>query len=152
VAQCERDPSNERCFLAGVNIYGQFQIEMDGKFGPYHMCNPVQGEILDNKDWVCLQYCETPPHCDPWSAQHDRVDWMGPTCYCERANKTVGRVQRTSHYHGGHHGNPPPPPEWWPGQAKCPSMVPLSSGSQCETAPFSRFSHENRTLPRHTQD
>ncbi len=51
---------------------------------------------------------------------------MGPTCYCGRANKTVGRVQRTSHYHG-HHGGPPPP-KWWPGQSKCPSIIPVSSG------------------------
>ena len=33
-AECEKDPSNIRCFLAGIDIFGKFEVEMDGEFGP----------------------------------------------------------------------------------------------------------------------
>ena len=36
---------------------------------------------------------------------------MGPNCYCERSNRTVGRVKRTPHY--SNHGSNP---KWWPTQ------------------------------------
>lgn len=71
------------------------------------MCNPVAGNASGS--WECLQYCETPPHCAPWSQQRDSANWMGPNCFCARSNRTVGRVQRTSHH--TNHGNVP---AWWP--------------------------------------
>jgi hypothetical protein len=33
-AECAKDPSNIRCFLNGINLYGKFEVEVDGSFGP----------------------------------------------------------------------------------------------------------------------
>ena len=33
VVECREDPTNERCFLAGDNIFAQFVVEFDGQFG-----------------------------------------------------------------------------------------------------------------------
>ena len=32
-AECAKDPNNIRCFLNGINIFGKFEVEMDGGFG-----------------------------------------------------------------------------------------------------------------------
>jgi hypothetical protein len=130
-AECARDPTNIRCFLDGINIYGKFEVEMDGAFGPYHMCNPTHGEddTVDS-NWKCYQYCETPPKCDAWAKQRDAQDWQGTLCYCPngRGNQTVGRVHRES-YHG-HGGHPPPPPVWWPTE-QCAAVGLQPSGGYC---------------------
>jgi hypothetical protein len=85
------------------NIFVELKIELDGAFGPYQMCNPLNG--WDTKNWECLTYCEEPPNCPSWTSQKDELGWMGPTCFCEngRSNQTVGRSIRSS---GGHHTNP----------------------------------------------
>ena len=123
-AECAQDPTNIRCFLNGINIYGKFEVEMDGLFGPYHMCNPTQGkdDTVDS-NWKCYQYCEEPPKCEAWAKQNDTLDWQGPLCYCKngRANHTVGRVHRESY----HPGPPPSPPKWWPAeQCAAEGLVP----------------------------
>ena len=35
---CEKDPTEERCFLAHANLYGHFTVEVDGQWGPYQFC------------------------------------------------------------------------------------------------------------------
>ena len=39
--QCARDPTSFGCFLDGDNIYGKFVVEIDGQYGPYFECNPI---------------------------------------------------------------------------------------------------------------
>jgi hypothetical protein len=34
------------------NVFVQFEIEVDGNFGPYEMCNPMHG--WDTAHWECL--------------------------------------------------------------------------------------------------
>ena len=75
-AECERNPTDIACFLAGENVYVSWLVEIDGKFGPYHMCNPTNGNASGT--WQCLQYCEDPPKCAAWSSQHDSLGWVSP--------------------------------------------------------------------------
>ena len=39
--QCALDPTSFGCFLDGDNIYGKFTVEIDGRYGPYFECNPI---------------------------------------------------------------------------------------------------------------
>lgn len=117
--QCSLSPNSSSCTGGNAierntqgNIFVQYEIEVDGFFGPYQMCNPWHG--WETADWSCLTYCENPPDCLPWTSQKDQLGWMGPTCFCAngRSNRTVGRSLRmpSSHHH---HPNPPS----WP--ARC---------------------------------
>lgn len=103
------------------NVFIKFEVEVDGQFGPYHMCNPMHG--WDTKHWECLTYCETPPDCDPWDSMHNRMEWMGVTCFCEngRGNHTVGRHNQSSF--NGHHGPSAP----WPQVCKNDNFDDISS-------------------------
>lgn len=103
------------------------------------MCNPTQGlnDTID-ANWVCYQYCETPPQCDSWASQHDTRGWQGLLCYCSssggggdssgsggRGNRTVGRVHRTSY-----HGHSSAPPKWWPAE-QCAAEGLVPAGGYC---------------------
>jgi hypothetical protein len=94
VVECRDDPTNQRCFLAGDNIFAQFVVEVDGNYGGYHMCNPDQypwGD--DTKNFECFQDCMSPPNCG--NSHHNGSGWHGGVqCFCERSNKTVGRESR----------------------------------------------------------
>ena len=46
--QCARDPTSFGCFLDGDNIYGKFVVEIDGQYGPYFECNPIN--VYDDED------------------------------------------------------------------------------------------------------
>jgi hypothetical protein len=46
-ALCASNPSEERCFLAGQNIYGKFEVAVDGMWGPYQFCNPSTGGSVE---------------------------------------------------------------------------------------------------------
>jgi len=39
--QCAKNPASFGCFLDGDNIYGKFTVELDGRYGPYFECNPI---------------------------------------------------------------------------------------------------------------
>ena len=114
--ECHKNPKASSCTSNNAielnsqgNIFIEYEVEVDGSFGPYQMCNPLYG--WDTKHWSCLTYCEQPPSCAPWRSQKAQLGWMGPTCFCEngRSNRTVGRSLRgenSSHHHGHHHPNP----------------------------------------------
>lgn len=112
VQQCARDPNSRGCFLAGDNVFAEFTVEVDGRFGPYQMCNPVMfpdaGGATDTRDFECSADCLTPPDCSPH--HHNGSGWHGGiSCFCDRANKTVGRESRSGH--GYHPGGVPLPPQ-----------------------------------------
>jgi|EP01044_Picomonas_judraskeda_P020115 hypothetical protein len=113
VQQCARDPNSRGCFLAGDNVFAEFLVEVDGRFGPYQMCNPVMfpnaGGATDTRDFECSADCLTPPDCSPH--HHNGTGWHGGiNCFCERANRTVGRESRSGHgYHPGGGSQPLPP-------------------------------------------
>jgi hypothetical protein len=112
--ECHLNPKADSCTSHNAielnsqgNIFVEYVVEVDGGFGPYQMCNPLNG--WDTKHWSCLTYCEQPPACAPWKSQKAQLGWMGPTCFCEngRSNRTVGRSLRSASHHGHHHPNPP---------------------------------------------
>ena len=39
--RCAQSPASFGCFLDGNNIYGKFTVEVDGRYGPYFECNPI---------------------------------------------------------------------------------------------------------------
>lgn len=39
--RCAQDQAAFGCFLEGDNVYGKFTVEIDGKYGPYFECNPI---------------------------------------------------------------------------------------------------------------
>ena len=115
--QCSLAPNASSCtghnaieLNSQGNIFVKYEVEMDGLFGPYQMCNPLNG--WDTKHWTCLTYCETPPDCPSWNSQSNKLGWMGPTCFCEngRSNRTVGRSIRSPnhHHHSPRHLHRPP--------------------------------------------
>lgn len=71
------------------------------------MCNPFQTNWgSDTKHWGCFQSCLTPPHCS--GQNHNGSGWHGGVmCFCERANKTVGRESRGWNHGHGVGGLPP---------------------------------------------
>lgn len=116
--ECLRNTSNHGCFLDNNtdNVYGQFEVEFDGGFGPYHQCNPMYQNA--SLPFQCWQKCETPPNChndssSPWDAWVNSSEgWQGPTCYCDRCprcSKTVGRADNPYTWRGQM-------PDGWPKQ------------------------------------
>jgi hypothetical protein len=96
--QCLHDPSGRGCHtdLESVALYGQFLIEVDGQWGPYLMCNPVDG--WDTSDWRCGQECLEPTSagCNPpFYGKHNGTGPLGAQeCWCDsslRQQHTVGR-------------------------------------------------------------
>lgn len=129
--ECAVFPKSDDCVNSNAieknsqsNIFIEFEIEVDGGFGPYQMCNPEHG--WDTANWECLTYCEEPPNCPTWKSQHNSLEWMGPTCFCEngRSNKTVGRVNQTDNHHHT-------PPKNWPKQCDAAGLVDISAFGYC---------------------
>lgn len=94
---CEQDPKGERCFLAHANVYGRFTVTVDGRWGPYQFCNPINTPTgPDVSHFTC---CTTFDHDDPGIClpAGPAADLRGFTpypvaCNCPRANVTVGNV------------------------------------------------------------
>jgi len=133
VLECLQNETQRGCFLDNStdNVYGAFDVEVDGQIGPYFQCNPLYQNA--SNPFQCWQKCETPPDChnqsgyDSWTNGTD--GWAGPTCFCEkceRCNKTVGRAPNPYTYHGS-------VPKGWPRQ--CYSFdeapPPPNSGGTC---------------------
>jgi hypothetical protein len=122
IKACAKNPDLRDCIDLLNNIYGKFVVEVDGQYGPYAKCNPLQvggsdpwtdPEYKDTRDWVCGQNCWTPtpkgcgghsgPVVPPPKNGTDRHG--GLNCYCDttgRHNLTVGRMSRPQS--SGHSG------------------------------------------------
>eukprot|EP01050_Picozoa_sp_SAG11_P015790 SAG11_NODE_2087_length_3845_cov_5.794447_1_plen_430_part_00 len=106
-AECAVNPHahGNGCFLAGQDVFVKVELQVDGLFGPYLMCNPLHGWANETNaaDWSCSTDCLSPPDC-PWpraEPQNGTRGVHGPTCSCpasDRTNRTVGRANRTSYY------------------------------------------------------
>ena len=126
---CAKDPTGWGCFLDGDNLYGEFVVEMDGKFGPYFECNPINvfenphdpyhsRHWSDTREFECGQGCMQPTHddchLDPRRARNGTYGYGGAMmCTCDstaRHNKTVGR--EFPPYAGGRTLGP----KYWPPQ------------------------------------
>jgi len=97
--QCQRDPSDPRCFFAGdepgsTDLVIEYAVEVDGNWGPYEYCNPVK-----NDDARGGFSCRA-----DMSAFNSRAP--KPECACARMNVTVGRWNRSI---SGYNAAPPPP-------------------------------------------
>lgn len=75
------------CFLDVTDIYMQFEVAVDGKYGPYGHCNPPEQNSLEG-NFSCRGMGRGRPRN---TSQY---------CACERTNHTVGR-QRVSMQFGG---------------------------------------------------
>ena len=111
-------------FLANVtsNVVAKFEIAGDGGWGPYKQCNPMHG--WDTSHFACEFDCMHPPHCS--GQDKNGTGFGGVFCGCERANKTVGRMDMGAmHFH---HSGPLPDKCGW-------SYDPLDAGTcmKCST-------------------
>lgn len=124
---CAKNPDGFGCFLDHGLMYGRFELEVDGLFGPYSMCNPVGQSFMpqghtswtDTRDFRCGQQCILPnasAGCQP--VHHKRNGSTGEdgawNCWCEgsrRQETAVGReaVPGTPWYVG---------PDYWTPQCK----------------------------------
>ena len=108
------------CFLAGDDVVVQWEVEVDGRWGSYQMCNPLHGWMNETADvgWSCSLECLTPPDCPGWPnpmsvARNQSGSMHGPACACARTIRAAGRVNRgymAAHGHG-YVPRPPPPPQ-----------------------------------------
>ena len=125
--ECAKDPHSFGCFLDGDNMYGKFTVEVDGLWGPYQECNPVNvggtggspwshgggSGWSDTTDFQCGQNCLNPTKKDnctatssnPWDKPRNGSSYDGGfSCFCganDRHLKTVGREPRGGHHYGG---------------------------------------------------
>lgn len=106
--ECAQDPDGHGCFLSGRDIFGVFQVEVDGQYGPYSMCNPLQvggkdpvqkPDWYDSRDFRCAPGCFTPTAKDgcksEWWPPKNGSGFEGYDCTCdssERELKAVGRA------------------------------------------------------------
>jgi hypothetical protein len=110
--KCAVDPSGWGCFLDGDNIYGRFVVEVDGAYGPYFECNPIDvyeaapseshrepPHWIDTRKFECGQGCLQPTdddcHVDKRRIRNGTFGFSGAMqCFCDgtgRHNITVGR-------------------------------------------------------------
>lgn len=106
--ECERNPSGERCFLAHQNIYGRFEIDWDGKWGPYQFCNPSTGS--DGQPNVSkFDCCASFNHDNPGECVDmpniGAFDPYDAACACHRGNVSVGRVDHALMSHHWSNGS-----------------------------------------------
>ncbi len=114
--ECLNNQTSRGCFLdnSSANIYGAFDVEIDGQFGPYLQCNPEFQNA--SKPFECWQKCDTPPNCTNTSGYNSWVNgtsgWAGPACFCPscaHCSKAVGRAPNPYTWHGH-------VPKGWPKQ------------------------------------
>lgn len=142
--QCARDPRNQRCFLAHNDSYASFEVEVDGRFGPYLMCNPAARSWgYDTSEFLCAVDCLTPPQCGAY--QRNGTGFHGDyQCYCARTNRTVGRQPRRGNWVSNAATTDPS----LPSQCDAFNTAVLPSGSgQCLGGEVMRHVHSSRGGP-----
>jgi len=106
---CAQDPRAHGCIDASEDLYGIFTLEIDGQYGPYLQCNPVQGGgpdpvhnplWMDTSNFSCGQNCIIATTEGCWNHGLPPVVnatsmWGDYHCSCDgsrRDNLTVGRA------------------------------------------------------------
>ena len=82
-------------FLRTNDIFAQFSVDVDGEWGPYKQCNPVDKSADPTKpydNFLCENNCMSPPHCPASTWLNGNSGFGGIHCGCKRGNTTVGRV------------------------------------------------------------
>ncbi|CAJ1352115.1 unnamed protein product [Effrenium voratum] len=106
---CAQDPLAHGCVDYANNLYGIFTVEVDGQFGPYLQCNPVQGGgshpefdplWKDSSNFSCGQSCvvATTKGCYNYGMpdKNGTSGWGDFHCFCDgsqRDGRSVGRAQ-----------------------------------------------------------
>jgi len=106
--QCAQDPKSFGCIDDGDNLYGVFDVEVDGQFGPYLQCNqlrhgpnPFAPIWEDTSRFICGMNCLVPTTtgCHSYDQQPDKngSSYDGSFhCHCDstaRDTRTVGRSE-----------------------------------------------------------
>jgi hypothetical protein len=85
--ECLKNPTSSRCFFNGddpnsTDLVIEFEVDMDGQWGPYEYCNPVHTN--DPSSFSC-------------QATYDGGGSMkmNVSCQCDRMNVTVGWENKT---------------------------------------------------------
>eukprot|EP01047_Picozoa_sp_COSAG01_P021511 COSAG01_NODE_1250_length_11058_cov_35.299845_1_plen_277_part_00 len=106
-------------FLVGTGtVIVQYEVQVDGRYGPYMMCNPLHGwknQTNSVVGWYCSQSCNSPPNCHGRHVVNSTINGThGASCDCGRAMHTVGRDDRGYLYeHLPHqHSHNIAPPSW----------------------------------------
>ena len=96
-ARCALEPTNLRCFLAPWSqiVFAKWELEIDTGWGPYLACNPAydnpNGTAWNLDNYLCSQACVVPPFCGDVVRKNNSQGGDGQiTCYCDRANRSVG--------------------------------------------------------------
>lgn len=105
LARCSEGEANtNECFLAYQSIVKQFYVDVDGKFGPFMRCNPMQFEaftghsdLVDTKRWGCYPWHGRGP--TPWNSTSGHgSDSCTDNTYCgAKMNASVGRDPAMHH-------------------------------------------------------
>jgi hypothetical protein len=102
--ECLKNPTSPRCFFNGddpnsTDLVIQFEVELDGQWGPYEFCNPVHTN--DPTAFSCQATY------DGGGSFH-----MNVSCECPRMNITVGWENKSVGYEPTppHYPTPPPTP------------------------------------------
>mmetsp|Transcript_36075 Transcript_36075/g.103813 ORF Transcript_36075/g.103813 Transcript_36075/m.103813 type:complete len:460 (-) Transcript_36075:108-1487(-) len=137
---CAQEPSAFGCFGTDQMIYGRFTVEVDGEWGSYTECNPLQlggdDPLLkpawkDSRRFVCGTSCLLPTEdgChsfDPSPYKNGSSGGWGPECRCDGTSRELRAVARVA-------------PEFLR-EPDGQGIVPASWGAQCEAG--------YRALPR----
>ena len=139
--ECARDPTAFGCFLDGNNIYGKFEVEVDGQFGPYFECNPVnvfdQVELdpitqqpppawglgnsypspawIDTRTFECGQGCLQPTagNCNTYAKKNGTSNFGNAwSCWCDGTGRHNKTVGREAAPYSQHYA--PGPAAWVP--------------------------------------
>ena len=139
--ECARDPTAFGCFLDGDNIYGKFEVEVDGQFGPYFECNPVnvfdQVELdpitqqpppawglgnsypspawIDTRTFECGQGCLQPTagNCNTYAKKNGTSNFGNAwSCWCDGTGRHNKTVGREAAPYSQHYA--PGPAAWVP--------------------------------------
>eukprot|EP00038_Savillea_parva_P023219 m.40054 g.40054 ORF g.40054 m.40054 type:complete len:440 (+) comp5908_c0_seq1:72-1391(+) len=98
-AMCADNPHEERCFLAGKNIYGRFTVAIDGQYGPYQFCNPSTG--TDGNPNISAFTCcssfdmNSPGTCNA-PTEASAFSPYPLACSCPRNNVSVGKINHAN--------------------------------------------------------
>ena len=105
LAHCTPDQANTNgCFLTLNPVIKQFYVDVDGKYGPYMRCNPMQfpvfkgsSSLVDTTHWGCYPWHGRGP--TPWdpSSNHGSTS-CADNAYCPALmNISVGRDPAMHH-------------------------------------------------------
>ena len=84
-------------FLAGDNVIGAFNVDIDGLWNTYKMCNPNNQTADPTKphdNFVCEYDCQTPPNCKPITQNGTAGYSHSLGCSCPSTGRDMRAVGR----------------------------------------------------------